>query len=148
MNRSRRLRLVGSCTRSGLSTVRHMSGVTVRETRNDANSENEIVKVSGMKRSFDCPSRKMVGRNTTIVVIVDTKIGIATSRAASSTAARRSLPGMARWRLMFSSSTIESSTSRPTASASPPRVKMLSVWPRKYIAMKVQQDRERDRDRR
>ena len=29
-----------------------MSGVTVRDTRNDANSENEMVKVRGMKRSF------------------------------------------------------------------------------------------------
>ena len=57
---------------------RHMSGVTVRDTRNDANSENEMVKVRGMKRSFDCPSRKIVGRKTTIVVIVETKIGIAT----------------------------------------------------------------------
>ena len=114
-----------------------MSGVTVRETRKDANRENEIVNVRGMKRSFDCPSRKIVGRKTTIVVIVETKIGIATSRAASSTAARRSLPGMARWRLMFSSSTMESSTRRPTASASPPSVKMFSVWPRKYIAISV-----------
>jgi len=31
------------------------SGVTVRETRNDAKSENEIVKVSGMKSSRDWP---------------------------------------------------------------------------------------------
>ena len=48
---------------------------------------------------------------------------------------------------MFSSSTIESSTSRPTASASPPSVKTFSVCPRKYMQMNVQQDRERDRDR-
>ena len=90
MKRSRRRRLAGSRGRTGASSRRHMSGVTVRETRNDAKSENEMVKVSGMKRSFDCPSRKIVGRKTTIVVIVETKIGIATSRAASSTAARRS----------------------------------------------------------
>jgi len=38
---------------------------------------------------------------------------------------------------MFSSSTMESSTRRPTARASPPSVKMLMVCPRKYMAMKV-----------
>ncbi len=111
--------------------------MTVRETRNEAKSENEIVNVSGMKSSFAWPSRKTVGRKTTIVVMVETKMGIATSRAASRTAVRRSLPGMARWRLMFSSSTIESSTRRPTARASPPSVKMFSVCPRKYMAIRV-----------
>src|SRR5262249_28033123 len=109
----------------------------VRDTRNDEKSEKEMVKVIGMNNSFAWPSRKTVGRKTTIVVMVETKIGIATSRAASSTAVRRSLPGIARWRLMFSSSTMESSTRRPTASARPPRVKMLSVWQRKYIAISV-----------
>jgi hypothetical protein len=137
MKRSRQRRLAASAGRAGRSSRRHMSGVTVRETRKDANSENEIVKVNGMKSSFDWPSRKTVGRNTTIVVIVETKIGIATSRAASSTAVRRSVSGMARCRLMFSSSTMESSTRRPTASASPPSVKMFSVCPRKYIAISV-----------
>jgi hypothetical protein len=38
---------------------------------------------------------------------------------------------------MFSSSTMESSTSRPTASASPPSVKTLIDWPRKYMQMNV-----------
>ena len=55
MKRSRRRRLAGSGNARDASSRRHMSGVTVRETRNDANSENEIVKVRGMKRSFDCP---------------------------------------------------------------------------------------------
>ena len=62
-----------------------------------------------------------------IVVMVAERIGIATSRAASSTARCRDVPGMFRCRLMFSSSTIESSTSRPTARARPPSVKTLSV---------------------
>jgi hypothetical protein len=96
-----------------------------------------MVKVNGMKRSRACPSRKMVGRNTTMVVMVDTKMGIATSRAASSTALPRGLPGMARCRLMFSSSTMESSTRRPTASARPPSVKTFRVCPSMYIATMV-----------
>jgi hypothetical protein len=118
-----------------LRSLSARSGVTVREMRNDANSEIEIVNVSGMKRSFVWPTRKIVGRNTMMVVIVAEKIGMATSRAASSTALRRGVPGMFRWRLMFSSSTIESSTRRPTASASPPSVKTLRVCPVKYMQM-------------
>ena len=111
--------------------------MTVRDTRKEAKSEQEIVKVSGMKRSLACPSRNTVGMKTTMVVIVETKMGMATSRAASRTARRRGLPGMLRWRLMFSSSTMESSTSRPTARASPPSVKTLSVWPSMYMATSV-----------
>ena len=44
---------------------------------------------------------------------------------------------MARWRWIFSSSTIESSTKRPTPSARPPRVNTLSVCPVKYRSTKV-----------
>ncbi len=133
--RSRADRDAGSIGVSGVMSFRARSGVTVRETRNEAKSEIEIVNVSGMKRSLIWPSRNTVGTKTMIVVIVAEKIGMATSRAASSTARRRSVPGIARCRLMFSSSTIESSTSRPTARARPPSVKTLSVWPRKYMTM-------------
>ena len=135
--RERTFRPAGGVAGTVLSQCRQRSGVTVRETRKEANSEHEMVNVSGMKRSRACPSRNTVGRKTTMVVMVETKIGIATSRAASSTARRRGLSAMARWRLMFSSSTMESSTRRPTASASPPRVKMLSVCPRRYMAIIV-----------
>src|SRR5437762_6073284 len=69
----------GSIGFSGWSTRRARSGVTVREIRNEANSEIEIVKVRGMKRSLIWPSRKTVGTNTMIVVIVAEKIGIARS---------------------------------------------------------------------
>ena len=62
MKRSRRRRLAGSGAH-GTQQPEAQSGVTVRDTRNDANSENEIVKVRGMKRSFDCPSRKIVGED-------------------------------------------------------------------------------------
>ena len=122
---------------SGLSQCRQSRGVTVRETRKEAKSEHEMVKVSGMKRSLAWPSRKTVGMKTTMVVIVDTKMGMATSRAASITARRRGLSGMLRCRLMFSSSTMESSTRRPTARASPPSVKILSVCPSMCMATSV-----------
>ena len=91
-------------------------------------SEKAMVSASGRKRLRATPARKTTGKKTTMVVMVDTKMGMATSWAASSTAVRRSWP-LARWRWMFSSSTIESSTRRPTPSARPPRVKTLRVWP-------------------
>ncbi len=103
-------------------------GVTVRETRKLMMSAKAMVRASGRKRFLATPARNTTGKNTTMVVMVETKMGMATSWAAFSTAVRRSWP-MARWRWMFSSSTMESSTSRPTPSARPPRVKTLSVWP-------------------
>ena len=91
-------------------------------------SAKAIVSASGRNRYRAMPVRKSTGKKTTIVVIVDTKMGIATSWAAASTACLAACP-MARWRWMFSSSTIESSTRRPTPSARPPSVKTLSVCP-------------------
>ncbi len=106
----------------------HRSGVTVRDTRKLIISANAMVSASGMNRLRATPVRNSTGRNTTMVVIVDTRIGIATSFAAASTASRRDWP-RPRWRWMFSSSTIESSTSRPTPSARPPSVNTFSVCP-------------------
>src|SRR6266545_1024969 len=96
-----RVRLVEAEGLSGVSQCRHRSGVTVRDTKKDAKSEQEMVKVSGMKRSLACPSRNTVGMKTTMVVMVETKMGMATSRAASSTARRRGSPGTLRCRLVF-----------------------------------------------
>src|SRR5712692_6330055 len=73
---------------------------------------------------------------STITTIVETRIGIATSCAAARTASRRFCP-IARCRWMFSNSTIESSTNRPTPSASPPSVNTLSVLPVKKSRTKV-----------
>ena len=47
---------------------------------------------------------------------------------------------------MFSMVTVASSTRMPTASASPPRVMMLSVWPSADKQRDREQDRQRDRD--
>ena len=100
----------------------------MRETKKLIISANAMVSASGRNRLRATPARKSTGKKTTMVVMVETRIGIATSCAAASTASRRDWP-MPRCRWMFSSSTIESSTSRPTPSASPPSVKTLSVCP-------------------
>ena len=59
---------------------------------------------------------------------VETSAGTAICWAPSRMACRTGLP-MSRLRLMFSISTVASSTRMPTASASPPSVMMLMVWP-------------------
>ena len=61
---------------------------------------------------------------------VETNAGIAICEALSSTTSSISLSGSAsRFRLMFSTSTVASSTRMPTARASPPSVMMLIVSP-------------------
>ncbi len=81
---------------SGGSAFRQRSGVTVRETKNDPKRATVIVSVSGMKRSFGSPARKTIGRKTMTVVSVETKIGDATSLAASRVAAIFDCPSF-RW---------------------------------------------------
>ena len=101
----------------------------MRDTKKLIISAKAMVSASGMNRLRATPVRNSTGKNTTMVVMVDTRIGIATSCAAvEHRVASRSGPSP-RWRWMFSSSTIESSTSRPTPSASPPSVKTFSVCP-------------------
>ena len=61
---------------------------------------------------------------------VETKAGVAICDALSRTTPSRSFSGSAsRLRLMFSTSTVASSTSMPTAKANPPSVMMLMVSP-------------------
>jgi len=65
------------------------------------------------------PKRKSTGKNTTMVVMVETRMGIATLLGGGQHRRPPVLP-QREVAVMFSSSTIESSTSRPTPSASPP----------------------------
>ena len=74
------------------------------------------------------PGANTIGKKTTMVVTVAARTGIDTSPAASS-AARAGGEPAATCRSVFSSTTIASSTSRPTASASPPSVIALIEWP-------------------
>jgi hypothetical protein len=60
--------------------------VTVRETKKLMMSAKAMVSARGTKRLRATPVRKSTGRKTTMVVMVDTRMGIATSWAASRTA--------------------------------------------------------------
>ena len=61
---------------------------------------------SGANRYFDIPERKIVGRKTAAKVRVDTTIDGATSLVPSSAARAFDFP-RARWRMMFSTTTID-----------------------------------------
>ena len=77
-----------------------------------------------------------VGRNTAIKV----KLVAMTARPISSAASRAAWYGvlpMRRWRMMFSISTIASSTRMPTTSDSDSKVTMLIVKPNRCIAPKA-----------
>src|SRR5208282_3777691 len=96
------------------------------ETRYDAAIDNTTASASELNRYLATPNRNMTGKKTMQVVNVDARTGSATSSAPSRAATCGSLPS-ARWRLIFSSTTTESSTSRPIASANPPSVITLMV---------------------
>src|ERR1700674_4278870 len=81
---------------------------------------------SGTKRNLATPVRKNMGTNTMQIESVETRAGTAICCAPSRMARTVSLP-CARLRLMFSISTVASSTRMPTARANPPSVMMLMV---------------------
>jgi hypothetical protein len=72
------------------------------------------------------PDSNVTGTNTMQMVIVETNAGAATCSALVKIAEASGLPE--RFRCVFSSSTVASSTSMPTASARPPKDMMLMVW--------------------
>ena len=79
------------------------------------------------------PAMNAVGRNTAISVNVVAITARPISSAASIAAWNGGLP-MRRWRMMFSISTIASSTRMPTTSDSDSKVTPFSVKPNRYIA--------------
>ena len=83
------------------------------------------VTANGRKSSPASPPTKAIGRNTATETRVEAVMAVATSRVPMRIAVRRSAP-MSRWRRMFSTTTIASSTTRPIEMVSAPRVSVLS----------------------
>ena len=102
------------------------TGTAVRATRRDAISANVTVRAKGRKKAPTSPWMNASGTKTTTVVMVEAKIAGPTSVVASSAARHLSRPAWM-WRYTFSSTTMESSTTRPTDMANPPRVMKLRV---------------------
>ncbi len=96
----------------------------------------DTVTANGRKSCPAMPDTNAMGRNTATVVSVDAVIAPATCRTEATTPSTVSGPSPLR-RLMFSMTTIESSTTRPMAMVSAPSVKMLRVLPLVQSPMRV-----------
>ena len=82
------------------------------------------------------PVMKATGRKMATTAMVAASAAKVISRAPSREASTLLLP-ISRWRMMFSSTMIASSTTMPMASDRPSKVKKLSVKPMKYSTMNV-----------
>ena len=102
------------------------TGTMVRATKRDAPSAMVTVRANGRNSSPVMSLTSASGRNTATVVTVDAVTAVATSRTAA-VMARTFVSPRVRCRLMFSMTTMESSTTRPIAIVSAPSVMMLSV---------------------
>jgi hypothetical protein len=83
------------------------------------------------RREHAGPSRKTTDVNTQLMASVETRVGTAMPAAPCRVAVGSGWPSSVSKRWVFSMVTVESSTRMPTASASPPRVIVLRVSPRK-----------------
>ena len=82
-----------------------------------------MVTAKGRNSSPAIPPTRATGANTATVARVEEVMAVATS-AVPSRMARFFPTSAARWRLMFSTTTMESSTTRPIEMVSAPRVSM------------------------
>ena len=102
------------------------TGITVSETSSEASRATVTVIANGAKSCPTKPPTSAIGAKTATVVRVDAVTAPATSRTPVEDRVAASSSPYSRCRLMFSSTTIESSTTRPTAMVSAPRVSRLS----------------------
>ena len=108
-------------------------GVSRRATTSEKNTAIAAVQPNWTKNLPAMPLMKAVGRNTAIRVKVVAITARPISSAASVAACSGGFP-WARWRMMFSISTMASSTRMPTTSDSDSSVTMLMEKPRACIA--------------
>src|SRR5580704_9948539 len=115
-------------------------GTKERDNKNEANMANMTASANGVNRYLATPDKPKIGTNTIQITSVETSAGNAIWAAPSRIASRVGFCSPM-WRWTFSIVTVASSTSRPTASANPPRLMMLMVWPRALrTAMEAKMD--------
>ena len=117
----------GACSR----LLVHTSAST-----SDVSSATLIAIASALKNVPVTPVIVMSGRNTTIGVSVEPISGTVSSFSALAVASSGPSPP-SRCSTMFSTTTILSSMTSPTAAARPPSVIRLKLWPSIFIAMNV-----------
>ncbi len=111
-------------------------GIRLKATKRETSRLKLMVKLISLKSWPAIPGTKRTGTKTARVVRVEAVIAIATSFAPFTAASRGFSPFSLRLKIL-SSTTIELSTSIPTASARPAREMMLISRPKAYIAANV-----------
>ncbi|COF79610.1 Uncharacterised protein [Streptococcus pneumoniae] len=109
-----------------MSSKKAISGTTVSATIKDDSIEYTTANTIGNINFPIAPDTRPIGKKTATVVKVEEVIATATSFVASRMISLEK-ESFCKRRKIFSMTTILSSTRRPTATAKPPRVKMLSV---------------------
>ena len=102
------------------------TGTSVTATTSDISSEKTTTTDSCLNMMLEMPDRKNSGMNTAMWVRIEATIADQTSSLPSMAAVSRSFP-FSMWRKVFSSTTIEASTTMPMPRARPPKVIVLSV---------------------
>ena len=119
-----------------MSSHAHIIGVVVSEMTSEIITAADSVTANSRNSRPTWPPMKSSGMNTaTSETLIESTVK-PTSRAPSSAAFMRVMPA-SMWRLVFSSTTIASSTTKPVATVSAIRLRLLSEKPSRYITPKV-----------
>ena len=120
----------------GLSSQAHIMGVVVSDISSEIITATDRVTANSRNSRPVCPPMKSSGMNTaTSDRLMDSTVK-PTSRAPSSAALKRSMPASI-CRLVFSSTTMASSTTKPVATVSAIRLRLFRLKPSKYITPNV-----------
>jgi hypothetical protein len=106
------------------------NGMKDRDSTRETSRLTAMVRERDLKKAPVTPVRKTSGAKTTIVLSEDPRIGGKISVTETWTASDAAVFLRARWRMMFSTTTMASSMMSPMAAAIPPRVMMLKLRPK------------------
>ena len=110
----------------GLSSAAHIMGVVVSDTTIDTRMAEDMTMANSRKNRPTMPPMNKMGTNTAISeMLIDTTVK-PISRAPSSDARSAVLPRSI-WRMMFSNTTMASSTTKPVATVSAISERLSSV---------------------
>ena len=109
-----------------MSSQAHIIGVVVSEITSEIMTATDSVTANSRNSRPTCPPMNSSGMNTaTSDRLIDSTVK-PTSRAPRSAASKRSMPASI-WRVVFSSTTIASSTTKPVATVSAIRLRLFRL---------------------
>ena len=128
----------GACVSwPGLSSQAHIIGVVVSEISSEISTAADSVTANSRNKRPVCPPMNSSGINTATSDRLIASTVKPTSRAPSSAALKRSMPAASMWRLVFSSTTMASSTTKPVATVSAIRLRLFRLKPSRCITPNV-----------